>query len=92
MNPGHDAKGDHPWKTIFVAVSDGFICGPCLPDGVDPEDQDVEVWDLWSSGWTGPCVCKVCKLSIPVYIDGDDHGREQDVGEQHLSAGGLGIW
>lgn len=49
-----------------------YLCGSCNErDKVfDPPDSDVSAWEFWSHGWLGPCVCRVCKLSLPVYIDG----------------------
>jgi hypothetical protein len=71
-NPGYRADGTHPWDDIFVANADGtYTCGPCLPDDVDPGANDVQVWDTYSRGWTGPVLCCKCKLSIPVYVEGE---------------------
>jgi hypothetical protein len=80
VNPGYNGFGRHPWENIFVVTEDGdVICGPCLPDYVDPGDQDVEVWAFYTEGWLGPCVCMTCGFSIPVYVNGEqDHGREQE--------------
>ena len=65
------------WKKnlegIFIAVKDGFICSDCLlPAEVKTlGDTNVEVWEEYSGGWTAPCVCKRCHLSIPVYVDSE---------------------
>lgn len=62
----HELVGDH-----FVADADGFLCESCAKEaGVDFEDDAVEVWEVGSAGWLGPCVCRGCKLSIPVIVDG----------------------
>lgn len=62
---------------VFVAgppmASDGaFVCYECLAKDERRRlgDDDVELWQEFSSGWTGPCVCERCRLSIPVYVDG----------------------
>jgi hypothetical protein len=80
MNPGYNAFGHHPWEDIFVVTAeDEVICGPCLPDHIDPADIDVEVWAFASEGWLAPCVCTVCGLSIPVYVNGkeEEHGYDR---------------
>jgi len=57
---------------IFVANADGtFYCNDCIPADLDVGSFDVETWEEYSSGWTAPCVCRECKLSIPVYVDGE---------------------
>jgi len=72
-NPGYDEHGRHPWDDFFIANDDGtFTCGPCIPDGIDPGDEEVEVWEVGGHGWLGPVVCHVCKLSIEVYLDGEE--------------------
>ena len=38
-------------------------------DGSDPGDC---CWETFTTGWTGPVVCSVCKMSIPVYVDGKE--------------------
>ncbi len=60
---------------VFVANADGtFTCEDCLT----PEergalgDEEVQVWEEGSRGWTAPCICARCALSIPVYLDGED--------------------
>lgn len=55
----------------FIALPDGFLCADCIPPEVDMSDPKVEVWKEYSSGWTGSCICKECKLSIPIYVDAD---------------------
>ena len=88
MNPGHDSKGRHPWRDIFVIEGDEVTCGPCLPDDIDPADTDVEVWEFGSNGWLRPMVCSQCKLSIPVYVDGEVQvGETVAVGGYHYRVG-----
>jgi hypothetical protein len=78
MNPGYNGFGHHPWEDIFVVTAeDEVICGPCLPDHIDPADTDVEVWAFASEGWLAPCVCTVCGLSIPVYVNGEQNERRE---------------
>jgi hypothetical protein len=63
---------DEPAKHegIFVANADGtFYCADCIPAEVDVSLDETQVWQEYSSGWTAPCVCRECKLSIPVYVD-----------------------
>jgi len=38
---------------------------------IDCSPDDVECWDVGSEGWISPVVCKQCKLSIPVVVDGE---------------------
>ena len=60
---------------LFIALSDGgFVCSDCmtLTEVESLSDIHVEVWEEGSHGWTGPCICARCKLSIPIYIDADD--------------------
>lgn len=57
---------------IFVANADGtFTCADCIPADLDVGSSGVETWEEHSHGWTAPCVCRECKLSIPVYVDGE---------------------
>jgi hypothetical protein len=50
---------------IFVANADGtFYCADCIPVEVDVSLDETQVWQEYSSGWTAPCVCRECKLSI----------------------------
>ena len=60
-------------RRLFVAEEEGaYLCSDCIPASLDLGDPAVEVWEEFSDGWTGPCVCRVCKLSIPVYVDGQE--------------------
>lgn len=57
----------------FIADRDTFLCGDC---NAHTNEYDVgldrtEVWEWFSHGWLGPVVCRRCKLSIPVVIDGE---------------------
>jgi hypothetical protein len=57
---------------IFVAMPDGFLCQECvIVHKIDVGSDDVDVWQVGSDGWIGPCVCSGCKLSIPVIVDGE---------------------
>ena len=63
----HDLYGLH-----FVANPDGtFTCEMCFGDELRARlgDDDVQVWEVGSRGWTAPVVCATCKLSIPVVVD-----------------------
>lgn len=72
-NPGYDEHGCHPWDNFFIANEDGtFTCGPCIPDSIDPAAEEVEVWDVGGHGWLKPVVCHVCKISLEVYLDGEE--------------------
>jgi len=58
---------------VFVAHADGaFTCEDCLSAELRARlgDDDVQVWEEYSEGWLGPCVCATCHLSIPVYVTG----------------------
>lgn len=67
--------GEKDW---FVANEDDtYYCGDCLPPEIYPGDPDVEVWEFYSTGWLAPCMCKICKLSLPIYLDGElSEGQE----------------
>lgn len=59
----------------FIAEPRGkFVCAECNaePGGPhhDPSDDRVEVWPYYSDGWTAPCICRMCKLSLPIYVNG----------------------
>lgn len=63
---------------IFVANDDGtFYCSDCIPDDVDVSLDEVEVWEEGSHGWVGQPICRVCQLSIPVYVDGTEDGTPE---------------
>lgn len=55
----------------FIATKTDFLCGRCndRTKEFDITDPAVQVWEFYSQGWLGPCICKGCHLSIPVYID-----------------------
>lgn len=91
-NPGPNRDGSHPWDLIFIAHHDGtFTCGPCTPDGVDPGDDDVQVWEVGSHGWTAPVVCRACRKSIEVYVDGEGAGPVDETRhEAHRDPGPAG--
>ena len=57
----------------FIHDGDEFVCGDCNHRLKlhDVSLDTTEVWEWFSNGWLGPCVCRVCKLSIPVILDGD---------------------
>lgn len=62
-----------PWNhEFFIAEKRSFVCGDCneRPRGprYDVSDPRVEVWEFYSAGWKAPCVCRICRLSIPIYI------------------------
>jgi hypothetical protein len=58
---------------VFVANADGtFLCRSCIPPTLDLGDDRVEVWEVGSSGWLTPVVCRDCKLSIEVFVDGNE--------------------
>lgn len=63
--------------SLFVAHPDGtFQCESCADkDKVDWLSDDTNVWEVGSRGWLGPVVCRTCKLSIPVYVDGEEAER-----------------
>lgn len=57
---------------VFVADDDGFLCEACAVErGVDLGDDAVQTWEVGGDGWLAPCVCRGCKLSIPVVVDGE---------------------
>lgn len=81
--PLTDYKRRASFKGIFVALPDasiaernrmgGFLCSDCIPLETDISDDEVEVWEEGSHGWTGPVICNDCKLSIPVYVDAQEN-------------------
>jgi len=51
----------------------GFVCEDCIQEhGLDCGPDEVQVWEVGSSGWAAPVVCASCKLSIPVIVDGGE--------------------
>lgn len=60
-------------KCFIAHEGGGYTCEDCwTPEQrASAGDDDVEVWREHTDGWTAPVVCKVCKLSIPVYVDGE---------------------
>lgn len=58
---------------LFVTTPEGALCDDCIPAELRARmgDDDVEVWEEGSGGWIAPVICKECKLSIPVYVDGE---------------------
>ncbi len=60
-------------RGTFVANADGtFLCNRCIPPHLDLGDERVEVWEVGSSGWLTPVICRDCKLSIEVFVDGNE--------------------
>lgn len=57
---------------IFVALDNDFLCEDCLPADLRARlgDEDVQVWGEYSSGWTEPVICRDCRRSIPVFVNG----------------------
>jgi hypothetical protein len=49
----------------------GFLCSECMSLETDISSTEVEVWREYTTGWTGPVICNVCLLSIPVYVDAE---------------------
>jgi hypothetical protein len=49
------------------------FCPDCIPKSVaDNLGEDfVDTWRTYEGGWTSPPICQVCKLAIPVIIDGN---------------------
>lgn len=63
------------YDDIFVANKDDtFTCGPCLTESERKTlgDPEVEVWEVGGDGWMNPIVCKRCKMSIPVVVNGEE--------------------
>ncbi len=49
----------------FVANTDEtFSCSACISPDVDPSDVDVEVWELFGSGWTADVHCSKCARQL----------------------------
>lgn len=73
-------------EDIFVATGpDSYLCSDCLNT---PEhdalrarlgDDDVDVWEDYSAGWLSAPICAGCKLSLPVYVNGNDPDPDEDV-------------
>jgi len=65
----------------FIVTNDEVICEDCYTpsERASLGDDDVEVWQEGSEGWTGPVVCARCKSSLPVVCDGNDEGEESRV-------------
>jgi hypothetical protein len=58
---------------VFVAHGgDSYTCEDCFSPDLRARLGDVEIWEEGSHGWIGQPKCSSCKLSIPVYVDGDD--------------------
>lgn len=49
------------------------FCPDCIPEGVRKNlgEDFVDTWRTYEGGWTSPPICQVCKLAIPVIIDGN---------------------
>jgi len=79
-------KRPEPVEDIFVATGpDTYLCAECLNTPAHDElrarlgDVDVDVWEEFSDGWLSAPVCAECKLSLPVYVNGnDDADAEED--------------
>lgn len=56
-----------------VGLHVGTYCSDCIPERLRERlgDGDVDTWEEFSDGWLTAPVCQVCKLSIPVYCDGE---------------------
>lgn len=60
-------------QEILVYTNNRFLCETCAKEeGVDLSLDEVQVWELYSSGWTGPVICAVCTLSLPVFVDAEE--------------------
>jgi hypothetical protein len=68
--PAQTAARQKQVEGIFVADPKGFLCHDCIPNELDLGLDTVEVWMEGSHGWTGPCVCRGCGYSIPVFVNG----------------------
>ncbi len=66
----------HPRVFVHGSINErgkrGTFCPDCIPDEVRKNlgESFVDTWEIHSDGWMKPIVCQVCKLSIPVIIDG----------------------
>lgn len=61
-------------RTGWVAmgqIATGTYCADCIPPWVDLGDEYVDTWRYLDDGWTGPIVCDVCMLAIPIIINGN---------------------
>ncbi len=61
-----------PYGDVFVILPGGDIyCESCAKSlGIVLEDEAIPTYEVGSRGFTAPCVCTKCKLSIPVIVDG----------------------
>lgn len=63
-----------PGERIFITKSrthgDHVFCEDCIPADVDLAVSDTQVHREYSHDWLAAPVCRVCQLSLPVYIDG----------------------
>lgn len=59
---------------VFVHDNTGTYCPDHIPAAMRRRlgDDDIQTWLTYEGGWTEPLICDVCKLAIPVYIDGDE--------------------
>lgn len=61
----------------FIHSNDGTYCPECAPAylvsvGALWEGDEIEVREVRSEGWTSPPVCSSCRISIPVYCNGEE--------------------
>jgi len=50
----------------------GTFCDACIPAELRARlgDDDVSTWRYLSDGWIKAPICSVCRLAIPVVVDG----------------------
>ncbi len=63
-----------PYGDVFVAHADGtYQCEVCARlAGVDLGADETQTWEVGGAGWLAPLVCRTCRLSIPVVVDGEE--------------------
>ncbi len=52
----------------------GVFCMDCAPNEVveNSGESFVDLWEEGSDGWVAAPICEICKLAIPVYVDGEE--------------------
>lgn len=71
----------------FATTPDGrCFCSTCIPSDVDESEDDVQVWEFYSDGWLKAPKCDGCKLSLPVYCDGEPSSEQAAIASARANA------
>lgn len=63
-----DRGESQAWRNAYLTV--------WTPRDFDPSDDRTQVWEEGSDGWLSPVVCRGCKRSIAVVVDGDKESTD----------------